>query len=41
MAVGLVMSVMHQPEPIIVVWPIEKLFMYAKLAAAMSGRKFV
>lgn len=40
MAIGLVMQVLHQPEPIIVAWPLLKLFTYARLAAAMSGRKF-
>jgi hypothetical protein len=34
------MSVLNQPEPIILAWPLTKLFTYANLAATMSGRKF-
>ena len=39
-AVGLVMHCMHQPEPIIMAWPISKLFIYARLSAALTNRKF-
>lgn len=38
-AVGLCMSVMHQPEPVIFAWPLRKLFFYAELAKVLSGRK--
>lgn len=41
MAVGLAMHVMHQPLTVIEAWPLAKLFVIARLAAAMSGRKFV
>ncbi len=34
------MSVMNQPEPIILAWPLRKLFVYAELAATLSGRQF-
>jgi len=40
MAVSLVMHAMHQAEPIITAWPLSKLFTYAKISAAMTGRKF-
>lgn len=40
MAVGLMMTVMHQPMPVIEAMPLKKLFVFAGLAAAMSGRKF-
>ncbi|WP_435626983.1 hypothetical protein [Candidatus Ferrigenium straubiae] len=39
-AASLVMNVLHQPEPIVMSWPLPKLFMYAGIAASMSGRKF-
>lgn len=34
------MSVLNQPEPIILAWPLRKLFIYADMAAALSGRQF-
>jgi hypothetical protein len=34
------MNVMHQPLPVIEAMPLQKLFVLAKLAAVMSGRKF-
>jgi hypothetical protein len=34
------MHVMHQPLPVVEKLPLPKLFMLAKLAAAMSGRTF-
>lgn len=40
MAAGLMMHVMHQPMPVIEAMPLQKLYVLAKLAAAMSGRKF-
>lgn len=40
MAVGLMMNVMHQPLPVIEELPLQKLYVFAQLAAAMSGRKF-
>ncbi|BBE51779.1 hypothetical protein OYT1_ch2263 [Ferriphaselus amnicola] len=39
-AAALVMSVLHQPEPVVMSWPLHKLFMYAGIAAAMSGTTF-
>jgi len=39
-AAALVMNVLHQPEPIVMAWPLPKLYMWAGIAAAMSGRKF-
>jgi hypothetical protein len=38
--VGLLAREMHQPLPVIEALPLPKLFMLARLAAAMSGRKF-
>jgi hypothetical protein len=40
MAVGLVARELHQPLPVIKALPITELMVYAKVAAAMSGRKF-
>lgn len=40
MAVGLVMHVMHQPDPVIMEMPLAKLFTYARLAAALTKRRF-
>jgi len=40
MAAALVMQVLNQAEPIVMSWPLPKLFMWAGIAAAMSGRKF-
>jgi hypothetical protein len=34
------MQVMHQPLPIVKALPLTELFVYAKAAAAMSGREF-
>lgn len=34
------MHVMHQPLPVVEAMPLAKLFVLAKLAAVMSGRKF-
>jgi hypothetical protein len=34
------MAELHQPEPVINKMTTRKLMVYAKLAAAMSGRKF-
>lgn len=39
-AAALVMSVLHQPEPVVMSWPLPKLFMYAGVAAAMTGKNF-
>jgi len=39
-AVCLVMNVMHQPLPIVKGLPLTELFVYAKVAAEMSGREF-
>jgi hypothetical protein len=34
------MRELHQPLPIVKAMPLTELFLYAKVAAAMSGRKF-
>jgi hypothetical protein len=39
-AVGLLMNVSHQPLPVIKAMPLQELFVYANIAAVMSGRKF-
>jgi hypothetical protein len=31
---------LHQPLPIVKAMPLQELFMWAKMAAAMEGRKF-
>jgi hypothetical protein len=40
MAVGLVARELHQPLPVVKALPLKELMLYARLAAAMSGRKF-
>lgn len=40
MAVGLLMREMNQQLPVIEAMPLPKLFVMARLAAAMSGKKF-
>jgi len=40
MAMALVMHALNQPESIVATWPLQKLFMYARIAAELSGRKF-
>jgi len=34
------MKVLNQQEPVIAAWPLEKLFTYARIAAAMEGKTF-
>jgi hypothetical protein len=40
MAVGLVARELHQPLPVAKALPLTELFLWAKMAASMSGRKF-
>ena len=40
MAVALVMRGLHQDEDKIIHWPLDKLFIYARLAAKMENMKF-
>lgn len=38
MAVSLLMNVMHQQAPVIEAMPLAKLFVYARMACALTGR---
>ncbi len=40
MATALAMRGLHQDEDKIMHWPLDKLFIYAKIAAKMEGIKF-
>jgi hypothetical protein len=40
MAVALVARELHQPLPVVKAMSLPELFLFAKIAAAMSGRKF-
>jgi hypothetical protein len=40
MASALVARELHQPLPVVKAMPLAELFVFAKIAAVMSGRKF-